>query len=361
MKLMAIILALSLTVGGWCEAKPDKKHPKKHHSHHAKGLKRDHKKFEAFKKKALHHKSKKLSGQQFPATLDLSGIASKARNQGQCGDCWAYAITKALQSELMINGNGGPSSLLDVEQLTGNCIGSVQEYGCNGGDFPAAQNLVAPGGSPANGVDPANGRGCPSGPIAGSGASFVMMDTNPTDQDIVEALNDKHVLVIDLAADDSWSNYPSGADTVAGVQVWDQTTSNSIDHMINRVGYICTGSGLSADGKSCVFGSDGNSPGIIYIDMNNWGDCTAATQGASWGVSTPNSGSACGYIYETRLANLSGQDIGYFTVTPPPAPPKPPTPPTPPAPPVPPAPPEPSCKHEGWFMCFLGCWVPGCH
>lgn len=323
-------------------------------ANHGKGLKRRKDKFEEFKKNALHHKSKRFMGQTYPATVDLSGLASKARNQGQCGDCWAYSITKALQSELMINGNGGPSTLLDVEQLTANCIGSVSEDGCDGGDFPAANNLVAPGGAPANGVDPADGRGCPKGPIAGSGVSFVMMDSNPVDEDIVQALNEKHVLSIDLAADDTWSNYPSGAATIAGVKVFNRNTSSSIDHMINRVGYICTGAGLSSDGKTCVFDSGGNSPGIIYIDMNNWGDCTAATQNSNWGVSTPNSSGACGYVYETRLANASGSDIGYFTVNAPPAPPIPPVPPTPPIPPTPvPPTPTPDDTLPSWVLALI--------
>lgn len=280
---------------------------------HGKGLKRNPKKFHAFVLSAPKHRMLAQAGATYPAKFDLSAIASLPRNQGSCGSCWAYSLTKALQSELMINGVA-PSSLLDTGYLIGNCGGTVQEDGCSGGDFPAAANMIGGIGPWGNGVDPSSGR-CLNQPVAGTGVSFTMINdenTPPTDLQFVDAMYaGKHVLSIDLAADDAWSGYPSGAKTIAGLQVFTGSGSTSIDHMINRVGYVCVT--LDAAGN-CAFDSNGMSAGIIYLDMNNWDE--------TWGVQAPNGHG--GYIYETRLANVSGQDAGYFTVAPNPTPPPPP-------------------------------------
>lgn len=296
---IALLCAAAIWLPNFAQAKPG-------HSvhHHAKGLKRDHQKFKEFVKHATKHRMRFAPVSNLPATGDLSSRVSLPRNQGQCGDCWAYSLTKALQSEFMFNGLALPG-LLDVEYLTGNCGGPVQEGGCNGGDFPAGQNFLNGLGPWGNGSDPADGNGCSNSPAAATAMSFVMLgDGNnaPNDQEMVEAMSQGHVLSIDIAADDSWSNYPDGASTINGLPVWNQSTSQSIDHMINRVGWICAS--VSADGKYCAFDSNGISAGIVYIDMNNWGE--------SWGTKGPNGHG--GYIYETRLANLAGQDAAYFTI-----------------------------------------------
>ena len=71
--------------------------------------------------------------------------------------------------------------------------------------------------------------------------------------------------------------------------------------------------------------------------MNNWGE--------NWGTTAPNGHG--GYIYETRLANASGETAAYFTVTPKPEPPVPPVPPVPPTPPTP-------VSIPGWIWYVLG-------
>lgn len=291
--LFSIFCAVSLLapVAGFAESHP-----------HGKGLKRDPKQFKAFLKKAKKRRHLTAAAVSLPAQGDLSKVASLPRNQGGCGSCWAYALTKALQSEYMINGLSLPG-LLDVSYLIGNCGGPVDEYGCNGGDFPAGQNFLNGLGPWGNGSDPANGK-CKNLPAVASAASFVMLgdgNTPPSDQVMVEAMNEKHVLVIDIAADNPWSAYPSGASSQNGVPVWNRTTSTSIDHMINRLGWICVKT--NADG-SCYFDSNGMSPGIIYLDMNNWDE--------TWGTSAPNGHG--GYIYETRLANRAGETAAYFTI-----------------------------------------------
>lgn len=303
---LGIVLSLFLAAPVFNEVYAAKKPTKAY----GKGLVRDKKKFKEFLKSAT--RPEKTADVLIPASGDLSGVASLPRNQGSCGSCWAYALTKSLQSELMIAGTS-PSSLLDVSYLTGNCGGPVKMYGCSGGDFPAGQNFLNGLGPWANGIDPVGQKGCKNLSAAGSALSFVMLGSDsraPSDLDMVQAMYQKHVLTIDVAADNKWSNYPSG--TSDGV--WRFNTSNGIDHMINRLGWKCAT--LTSDGKYCAFDANGNSAGIVYLDMNNWGE--------DWGVKAPNGHG--GYIYETRLANQSGQSAAYFTVVQPPAPVPPPSP-----------------------------------
>jgi len=59
------------------------------------------------------------------------------RNQGQCGDCWAFAATGAVEGNLGKKGGKPISGYLSPQQL---CDCSTADYGCNGGylDAPLA-------------------------------------------------------------------------------------------------------------------------------------------------------------------------------------------------------------------------------
>ncbi|HOX23522.1 MAG TPA: C1 family peptidase [Elusimicrobiales bacterium] len=66
-----------------------------------------------------------------PASVDWRalGVVGKVKNQGQCGSCWAFALTAGLESYVM----RGPSGLREVdlsEQVMLSCSGVGS---CNGG------------------------------------------------------------------------------------------------------------------------------------------------------------------------------------------------------------------------------------
>jgi C1A family cysteine protease len=243
--------------------------------------------------------------------LDISSKVSLPRNQGGCGDCWAYSLVKALQSELMLAGTS-PSSLLDVEYLTGNCGGSDRENGCGGGDFPAAANLVTPNGAPANGRDPAGGGRCPSGPVAGSALSYQMLggDNGPTFQDLAAWVSGAadgyyHMVSIDVAAGaGDWENYSDG------IYNGCSGGSGDIDHMIDLVGYDC---GTSVDTYgNCLFDSTGraaNHDEKLLVE-NNWGE--------DWGTKAANGHG--GYMWtamydsQGRKCNAVATDALVFAV-----------------------------------------------
>lgn len=279
-----------------------------HQQTFAKGLLRSKAKLELLKQNAKKF-SLGRAEVEIPAEFDLSGQISLPENQGQCGSCWAFGITKGLRSQLMLWAND--PGVLAFNYLVNNC-GSVSELGCNGGDFDAGQNFLSGKGPWLESQDPyseSDGGRCLGLAAAGTALEWVVVGPGnrpATFQELATVIAQRNALVQDVAADGSWSNYPSGADSN---QVWRDTTSTSIDHIINRNGYDCgTSTKMGASGKPvCVFGPDGNTINHdgFFWDMNNWGE--------SWGIKNPASGHG-GYMKAAWQSNNSGETTMFFRV-----------------------------------------------
>jgi C1A family cysteine protease len=78
---------------------------------------------------------------QAPASVDwqASGDVTPVKNQGQCGSCWAFASTGALECDYAIT--KGKLTSLSEQQLV-DCTTSYGNYGCNGGWWYNAFNYV---------------------------------------------------------------------------------------------------------------------------------------------------------------------------------------------------------------------------
>lgn len=277
----------------------------------AKGLKRNQAEFEIFKEDRPHKLLLPHGTPGIPSKIDLSAKVSPPENQGQCGSCWDFSITKALRSAWMLAGSD--PGRLSFNYLLNNCGGVADEYGCGGGDFNAGRNDLNGKGPWLESQDKYTGRSgrCATGlSTAATAATWVLVgngNSAPTFKELSYAISQNHMLSVDVAVCGSWENYSGG--------IYDQNEcgAGSINHMINMVGYDCE---TSADANgNCVFDSNGqpaNGDGYL-VAMNNWG--------TSWGEG--------GYMRSRWHVNALADTAMYFTVTPP-------TPPTPPLPPVPP-------------------------
>lgn len=274
--LLALLLTLPLMAADELRDAPTFS-TKQYHEVHAKGLKRDPAALKAFRSSRLQ--GAKAYG-PIVGPVDISALAILPRNQGSCGSCWAYSLTKSLESEYTINGVALPG-LLDTNYLIGNCGGSVSEGGCGGGDFPAAANFEKGLGPWGNGVDPGTGS-CKNLPAVATAVSYVMIggDSGPTFQDVLAYVSGvadghKHLVSVDVAAGaGSWESYGSG--TYNGCS----GSASSIDHMIDAYGGDCPS---SKDANGVIqFDSSGrckNHDEVVFL-QNNWGE--------NWGVQASN-------------------------------------------------------------------------
>jgi C1A family cysteine protease len=81
------------------------------------------------------------TGETPPLELDWRnfGAVTDVKNQGQCGSCWAFSSTAAVEGSLAISSG----LLLDLsEQELVDCATGFMEHGCNGGDMDFAFRYV---------------------------------------------------------------------------------------------------------------------------------------------------------------------------------------------------------------------------
>lgn len=244
---------------------------KQYREPHALGLKRT-PESRAFVKAAKKFTLSREATPAVPGKIDWSPLVSPPENQGNCGSCYAFGLTKALRSAFMLK--GADPGTLAFNYLVNNC-GPVKNWGCEGGDFDDGKNFLTDLGPWLEKDDPYtasdNGK-CLHLPPKGTAIEFVQVGNGnqaPTFQELAVALAARHMLVIDVAVCGAWDSYSGG------IFNRNQCGANSINHMINLNGHDCQTS-VDAAGN-CVFNSKGqpvNGDGFL-IAMNNWG--------TSWG------------------------------------------------------------------------------
>jgi len=61
----------------------------------------------------------------------LTEAVTPIKNQGQCGSCWAFSATEAIESQLILASGGRYDIALSPQQIT-SCAPSTGTYGCQG-------------------------------------------------------------------------------------------------------------------------------------------------------------------------------------------------------------------------------------
>jgi hypothetical protein len=213
---------------------------------------------------AVYHQINPANGAA-PASKDwrtVTDVITPVKNQEQCGSCWAFSATEAIESAWVQAGN--PQAILGPQQIV-DC--DTMDGGCNGGRTETAYKYVIEAGGQETEQDypykAVNGA-CKfhDSEVAAKISSWKYVCTNPADElttmlDYVGNIGPVSVCV-DAAP---WQYYNGGVLKSCGMQV---------DHCVQVVGY------------DTVSGSD------VWITRNSWG--------ADWGES--------GYIMILRGKNL---------------------------------------------------------
>lgn len=81
---------------------------------------------------------------------DTANVVSKVKDQGDCGSCWAYSTTEAIESQWVLAGNS--PEVFSAQQII-SCDKHFGDEGCNGGDTLSAYKYVMSAGGMATEAD----------------------------------------------------------------------------------------------------------------------------------------------------------------------------------------------------------------
>jgi len=184
------------------------------------------------------------------------GVVTPVKNQAQCGSCWAFSATEAMESYGAIGGfyTGGTMIPLSTEQ---SCSCTYSYNGCNGGNpqnvyKTAVQNY---GGEESDSYYPYT-MNCATCSVKSTATKYVNTNgyVNAPKNSLQNVLDTSGPPSVCVAAE-SWNTYNGGVMS---------SCVGSIDHCVQAVGY--TNSGVATP---------------YWIVRNSWG--------TSWGIQ--------GYIY----------------------------------------------------------------
>jgi len=221
---------------------------------------------------------KGLNCQPNPTSFDWGscGAVTPVRNQGQCGSCWAFSATEAIESYCAIA--GGPLEWFSVEQIV-DCDTGGQDQGCNGGWPSGAYSYVEQAGGLESEVDyPYTAGGGQSGTCTFNDADVVCQVTGSTsisgEAGLYAQLSSASGGPVSVCVDaSSWSSYIGGVLTSCGDQV---------DHCVELTGYSGYGTSGAYWNVRNSWGTDWGMSGYIEIaigqDLCDIGDYATIPQ-----------------------------------------------------------------------------------
>jgi len=207
-----------------------------------------------------------------PAQFDwrAKGAVTPTKDQGQCGSCWAFSVTEAIESQWFLAGHSlpvlSPQQIVDCDKGDGN-------YGCSGGDTPTAyEYVIKAGGLDTEASYPYLGEDgtCKFQPdkVAAKISNWTYITATKNETEMQVGLYTRGPLSICVEAD-SWQFYVGG--------VISDFCGQNLDHCVMITGY-----GVQ---KGWDFENYD-----VWVIRNSWGE--------DWGYG--------GYLYVERGYNLCG-------------------------------------------------------
>jgi len=213
------------------------------------------------------------AAQAVPVRFDWNdkGAVTPVYDQAQCGSCWAFSATEAIESQWFLAGNTlvslSPQQIVDCDKGRG-------DLGCNGGDTPTAyEYVIAAGGMDTMKAYPYTGEddtcAFKASGIAATIKSwtYITQTKNETEMQAKLLVNGPLSICVDAT---SWQFYVGG--------VISDLCGTSLDHCVLITGY-----------DDAYVDWVGETVQIWKI-RNSWG--------ADWGES--------GYVYVERGYDLCG-------------------------------------------------------
>ncbi|MEI7488553.1 MAG: C1 family peptidase [Chryseobacterium sp.] len=172
-----------------------------------------------------------LSGSSSPASVDwrTKGAVTTVKDQGQCGSCWTFSSTGAMEGAWAI----AKGQLVDLsEQELVDCAGlKYGSMGCNGGQMEGAFKFIIENGQCTAASYPytAKDGSCHSCTSVAHASSC--SDVQPNDQISLKAAVAQQPVAIAIEADTKYfQSYSSGILTSS-------SCGTSLDHGVLTVGY----------------------------------------------------------------------------------------------------------------------------
>jgi C1A family cysteine protease len=172
------------------------------------------------------------SGAELPASVDwvAAGSVTAPKNQGQCGSCWSFSTTGAIEGAW--KAASGKLESLSEQQLI-DCAGSYGNNGCGGGLMDNAFKYLEQAGLCSEASDPYQGKLATCGSctvVVPKGAVTGYKDVASGDaKALMEALGKQPVAVAIQANQPSFQLYSNGVMT--------GTCGDQLDHGVLAVGY----------------------------------------------------------------------------------------------------------------------------